>query len=91
MNKNLRNLLGAIRCKTLLYANMAKAQRTLSILTDYTKPTCKMLHDYQFRSGVSMPTFFRLEKEINRLYEIEAQTEDYIRGEMHEAKIEKSN
>ena len=91
MNKNLRNLLGAIRCKTVLYSNMAKAQRTLSILTDYTKPTAKMLHDLQFSRGVSMPAFFRLEKEINRLYEIEAETVDYIRGEVHEAKIKEGN
>ena len=89
MNKNLRNLIGAIRCKTILYANMAKAQGTLSILTDYTKPTAKMLHDIQFRPGVAMPTFFRLEREINRIYEIEAKTEDYIRGEKHEAEIKK--
>lgn len=91
MNKNLRNLIGAIRCKTVLYANMAKAQSKLSILTDYTKPTVTMLHDFQFRSGVSMATFFRIEKEVNRIYEIEAQTEDYIRGVKYEAEIKKSH
>lgn len=89
MNKNLRNLLGAIRCKTLLYANMAKEQRTLTILTDYTKPTVKMLDDLRFK-GVTTE-FFRIKREIDRIYTIEAETEDYIRGENHEAQIEKSN
>lgn len=91
MTKHLRNLLGAVRYKTLLYSNMAKAQGTLRILTDYTQPTASMLRDYQHRYGVSLPTFFKLEKEINRIYAIEAETEDYIRGANYEAEIEKSN
>lgn len=91
MYKHLHNLLGAVRCKLVLYSNMAKAQGSLAILTDYTKPTVKMLRDFQSRWGVSTTTYFRIEKELNRIYAIEAETEDYIRSATYEIEIEKSN
>ena len=84
MNKHLRNLIGAIRCKTLLYAKEAKRNGTMTILTEYTIPTVKMLVDIQ---NISVSDRARINKEIVRIYFIEAEVEDYIRGANYETEI----
>ena len=89
MNKNLRNLISAIRCKTVLYANKAKAQGSLNILTAYTIPTTTML--LELFSRVGFDDRLKIEKAIHWLYTIEAETENYIRSANYEAEIKKGN
>ena len=87
MDKHLRNLIGAIRCKTLLYANEAKRNGSMTILTEYTFPTVKMLLDIQSKRKLSVSDYARIDKEIVRIYFIEAEIEDYIRGAKYETEI----
>lgn len=87
MNKHLRNLIGAVRCKTLLYANEAKRNGSMTILTDYTMHTVKMFIDLQSKQELSLSDRARIDKEIVRIYFIEAEVEDYIRGANYETEI----
>lgn len=90
MNKHLRNLLDAVRCKTILYSNMAKERGSLHILTCYTMPTLQLLNNLR-KKVCSVNDSFKITKEIDRIYMIEAETEDYIRSATYEIEIEKSN
>ena len=89
VNKHLRNILGAIRSNTIPQANKAKAQGSLNILTDYTKPTTTTLLGLYSRVGFD--DRLKIEKAIRWLYTIEAETENYIRSATYETEIKKGN